>query len=453
MEAWQHQPFFKTAPRLQSYNLAVSGVALLLIAVAVVLDDGPARLIFLLAGCVLAAASILFWALSRRETTTTRSSLAAVEGLVAQDPVPAFLTGQNRVLLYANAAADTAFDAWRETLLTDALRRDLSDAATLLSGMEQEIRFSGAARREVSARDALLSVTGHATEAGHILWRVDRRPAPKAEPPPDLPVPSIRLDARDEISAINTAAHEFLGAHATSVALFAPRDRLTAGEVSDILTPNGVMRCLVLEAPRDDGGRDIFLFPAPQALSGEGEWTFFDALPVPLLKLSDKGVVLRCNRHAQTLLGKQTLEGARLSELMEGPGRPVQDWFDDIVAGRIPGRGEVLRLCAPGPREVHAQTTLTRTVEDGETVVIAVLNDATSLKSLEQQVTQSQKMQAIGQLAGGVAHDFNNLLTAISGHCDLLLLRHEQSDEDYADLIQISQNANRAAALVGQRLA
>ena len=62
-------------------------------------------------------------------------------------------------------------------------------------------------------------------------------------------------------------------------------------------------------------------------------------------------------------------------------------------------------------------------------------------------------MQAIGQLAGGVAHDFNNLLTAISGHCDLLLLRHEATDPDYADLIQISQNANRAAALVGQLLA
>ena len=62
-------------------------------------------------------------------------------------------------------------------------------------------------------------------------------------------------------------------------------------------------------------------------------------------------------------------------------------------------------------------------------------------------------MQAIGQLAGGVAHDFNNLLTAISGHCDLLLLRHDQGDPDYGDLIQINQNANRAAALVGQLLA
>jgi two-component system cell cycle sensor histidine kinase/response regulator CckA len=85
--------------------------------------------------------------------------------------------------------------------------------------------------------------------------------------------------------------------------------------------------------------------------------------------------------------------------------------------------------------------------------VIAVLNDVTEFKNLELQFVQSQKMQAIGQLAGGVAHDFNNLLTAISGHCDLLLLRHDQSDGDYADLVQIHQNANRAAALVRQLLA
>ncbi|KFE35414.1 signal transduction histidine kinase [Thioclava atlantica] len=52
-----------------------------------------------------------------------------------------------------------------------------------------------------------------------------------------------------------------------------------------------------------------------------------------------------------------------------------------------------------------------------------------------------------------MAHDFNNLLTAISGHCDLLMLRHDKNDPDYADLDQISQNANRAAALVGQLLA
>ena len=82
-----------------------------------------------------------------------------------------------------------------------------------------------------------------------------------------------------------------------------------------------------------------------------------------------------------------------------------------------------------------------------------MLNDATELKTLEAQFVQSQKMQAIGQLAGGVAHDFNNLLTAISGHCDLLLLRHDQGDQDFGDLIQIHENANRAASLVSQLLA
>jgi len=85
--------------------------------------------------------------------------------------------------------------------------------------------------------------------------------------------------------------------------------------------------------------------------------------------------------------------------------------------------------------------------------LIAVLNDATELKTLEAQFVQGQKMQAVGQLAGGVAHDFNNLLTAISGHCDLLLLRHDQSDPNFGDLVQINQNANRAAALVSQLLA
>jgi two-component system cell cycle sensor histidine kinase/response regulator CckA len=62
-------------------------------------------------------------------------------------------------------------------------------------------------------------------------------------------------------------------------------------------------------------------------------------------------------------------------------------------------------------------------------------------------------MQAIGQLAGGVAHDFNNLLTAIIGFCDLLLARHQAGDPSFADVMQIKQNANRAANLTRQLLA
>lgn len=81
------------------------------------------------------------------------------------------------------------------------------------------------------------------------------------------------------------------------------------------------------------------------------------------------------------------------------------------------------------------------------------VSDATEQKNLELQFAQAQKMQAMGQLAGGVAHDFNNLLTAMIGFCDLLLQRHGVGDPSFADLIQIKQNANRAAGLVRQLLA
>lgn len=88
----------------------------------------------------------------------------------------------------------------------------------------------------------------------------------------------------------------------------------------------------------------------------------------------------------------------------------------------------------------------------GSHLLIQFIN-ISAQKVLEQQFLQSQKMQAIGQLASGIAHDFNNLLTAMIGFCDLLLQRYTPADPSYGDVIQIKQNANRAAILVKQLLA
>ncbi len=144
--------------------------------------------------------------------------------------------------------------------------------------------------------------------------------------------------------------------------------------------------------------------------------------------------------------------GLTIHDLFEDLGRPVGDWLSDIVDERLPAEMQVLRV-RRATDESFVQVQLRRIVELGRPGALAVLSDATALKKLEAQFTQSQKMQAIGQLAGGIAHDFNNLLTAISGHCDLLLLNHNRDDGDYSDLEQIRQNANRAAGLVNQLLA
>ena len=89
----------------------------------------------------------------------------------------------------------------------------------------------------------------------------------------------------------------------------------------------------------------------------------------------------------------------------------------------------------------------------GDAAVLLSLADSTEETRLKRQVAQATKMQAVGQLAGGVAHDFNNVLTAIIGYCDLMLLRHTPGDSDYDDIQQILANSNRAASLTRQLLA
>ena len=89
----------------------------------------------------------------------------------------------------------------------------------------------------------------------------------------------------------------------------------------------------------------------------------------------------------------------------------------------------------------------------GEAAVLLSLADTSQENQLRRQVAQATKMQAVGQLAGGVAHDFNNVLTAIIGTCDFMLLRHIPGDSDYDDIQQIRANSNRAASLTRQLLA
>ena len=89
----------------------------------------------------------------------------------------------------------------------------------------------------------------------------------------------------------------------------------------------------------------------------------------------------------------------------------------------------------------------------GNAAVLLSLKDNSEEARLKREIAQATKMQAVGQLAGGVAHDFNNILTAILGTCDLMMMRHTPGDSDYDDIQQIRSNSNRAASLTRQLLA
>ncbi|MGV1682609.1 response regulator [Sphingopyxis sp. NJF-3] len=130
---------------------------------------------------------------------------------------------------------------------------------------------------------------------------------------------------------------------------------------------------------------------------------------------------------------------------------PLADMIRRHSSGQQVGGDLSIRLAGQGDEPVSMRVVGVRGL--GEAAVLLSLKDSSEESRLKRQVAQQSKMQAVGQLAGGVAHDFNNILTAVLGACDLMLMRHTPGDSDYDDIQQIRSNANRAASLTRQLLA
>ncbi len=166
------------------------------------------------------------------------------------------------------------------------------------------------------------------------------------------------------------------------------------------------------------------------------------------------GVVQEVNRRAEELLGQPAAEVV---------GRPYEQWVPAADLDRQ--RAQFQKLLADGfvrtdnanvrradGRPVCVDYSASLVEVGGERVVLAILHDVTDRNRLEEQLRQSQKMEAVGQLAGGVAHDFNNLLTIISGYSDVLLGRLAPDDPARGMVQEIGKAGERAALLTRQLL-
>ncbi|MBU0723773.1 MAG: response regulator [Alphaproteobacteria bacterium] len=193
-------------------------------------------------------------------------------------------------------------------------------------------------------------------------------------------------------------------------------------------------------------------------------WLIFENAPLAVAFADHSGRVLEANPLFQELTGLQR-DGhmpIALAELILPEDRPaLAECLARASSGTLQEGAVELRMAQNAERVGALLASrldgLALNPEAGHSAempaLMLYLLDVTQRKKLEAQFVQSQKMQAVGQLAGGVAHDFNNLLTAMIGFCDLLLLRHRAGDQSFADIMQIKQNANRAANLVRQLLA
>ena len=153
--------------------------------------------------------------------------------------------------------------------------------------------------------------------------------------------------------------------------------------------------------------------------------------------------ILRVNEALVAMADGAASPGRLFAELIDPAGRAEAH----ARLAQRPGGPVEVRLALSRPKTAHLYVT------SGEGRRVAYLLDVSEQKQLELQLAQSQKMQAIGQLAGGVAHDFNNLLTAIQLRLDELLHRHPVGDPSYEGLNEIRQTGVRAADLVRKLLA
>lgn len=212
----------------------------------------------------------------------------------------------------------------------------------------------------------------------------------------------------------------------------------------------GPSRTLVINRARDERSD-------PQRAAEIRFMRFFDHTPMAIATVDKAGTVVRGNARFAKLAQSVGSPGAVNASIFSAVNARDRSQLTGAIDKAAEGQGDIapVEVLLDGPKERWGQffvTAVEGDERDAEAAIVYML-ETTERRALENQVNQAQKMDTIGQLAGGIAHDFNNVLSAIMMANDFLLNAHKPTDPSFQDIMQIKQNATRAATLVRQLLA
>lgn len=212
----------------------------------------------------------------------------------------------------------------------------------------------------------------------------------------------------------------------------------------------GASRTLVISRARDERSD-------PQRAAEVRFMRFFDHTPMAIATVDRAGAVVRANARFAKLAQGLGLEATADKSIFRVVNARDRSLLIAAINQAAEGQGDIAPVEAmlDGARERWGQFFVTAVEADERETEAAIVYmlETTERRTLENQINQSQKMDMVGQLAGGIAHDFNNVLSAIMMANDFLLNAHKPTDPSFQDIMQIKQNATRAATLVRQLLA
>ncbi|MGB9140833.1 MAG: response regulator [Aestuariivirga sp.] len=177
---------------------------------------------------------------------------------------------------------------------------------------------------------------------------------------------------------------------------------------------------------------------------------FVSVAPIGIAEIDSQGIIQSANPIFLSYSARAKRGASLASMVVESDRGELRNGLEKFQNKQEPMVVVDATMMDEKPRLV--QFSFVRLQGMGDNLTVFAI-DKTESKTLEVQLAQSQKMQAVGQLASGIAHDFNNVLTPIIGFADLLLAKMRPTDPAFADIMSIKQNANRAANLVRQLLA